>query len=162
MNEQSALALIKFFEKYNVFLRTMLNNEKEKLSALLSNSLPRIEHSILTAQADAKQMDSMEKKRMTLQQNVGCGGYTLEQLIDELPSDMRARMSELCDEVRSAVEEIRFHNEKSMDVARTNVRRINPDALAAQPKQSGPVNPYTKAKQDHEPDPTASILKTKA
>ncbi|MEG0339234.1 MAG: hypothetical protein RR573_04895 [Oscillospiraceae bacterium] len=161
MNEQSAATLLGFLEQYSTFLQSMLDNEKEKLAALLSNSLPRIEHCILTAQADTKQLENLEKKRMTLQQNIGCGGYTLEQLVNEVPDNTRARMSDLCAQVRNTVDEIRFHNDKSMDIARTNVKQINPDALEAQPKRDAAHNPYTKAKNAKQADDTVSILETK-
>ena len=160
MNEQQATALLGFLEQYAAFLNTMVQNEKEKLAALLSDSLPRIEHAILTAQADTKQMDSLEKKRLALQEKLGCGGYTLRQLADATPLSLRARMDVLCSEVRANVDDIRYHNDKSMNVARTNVTRLAPDSVLAQPKTEGSENPYARAKQHGED--VATILQTKA
>ncbi|MEG2660769.1 MAG: hypothetical protein RR978_08655 [Oscillospiraceae bacterium] len=160
MNEQQAGAMLAFLEQYSAFLKTMLENEKEKLTALLSNSLERIEHSILTAQADAKQLESMEQKRMSLQIKLGCPGYTLQQVAAATPISMRARMDVLCSEVREDVDEIRYHNDKSMNVARTNITKLNPDSDLAKPKaEHGTENPYARA--NHVAD-TTSILETKA
>ena len=55
--------LFSFLEDYADFLAHMVRDEQEKLSSLLSNSLPRIEAAIATAQANSKQMENFELSR---------------------------------------------------------------------------------------------------
>lgn len=159
ITEQQATTMLAFLEQYSAFLTAMSNDEKEKLAALVSNSLERIERAILTGQANAKQMDSMEKKRMALQEELSCGGYSLNELCEATPINLRVRMSELSQSVREAISDIRFNNDKSMSVARSNIIQVNPEAVLASVKQEG-TNPYARAK-NKEHDQT-SILTTKA
>lgn len=162
MEEHQATAVLGFIEQYAAFLNSMANNEKEKLAALVSNNLERIERAILTAQADAKQLENLEKKRMALLSENGCGGFTLAQLCEATPIALRARMSELCQSVREGIDEIKFNNTKSMGVARSNIIQVNPDAVLTTVKGETAHNPYARAQsKEHESD-SAQMLTKKA
>lgn len=162
MEEHQATAMLGFIEQYAAFLNTMANNEKEKLAALVSNNLERIERAILTAQADGKQLENLEKKRMALQAENGCGGYSLAQLCEATPIVLRARMSELCQSVREGIEEIKFNNTKSMGVARTNIIQVNPDAVLTTVKNEQSHNPYTRAQNKEHEGENVQMLTKKA
>ncbi|MDD3428663.1 MAG: hypothetical protein PHG02_01490 [Oscillospiraceae bacterium] len=157
MNELQAEELFCFFEKYAAFLYEMLQHEKEKLSALGSNSLPRIEHAITNAQADAKQMENMEQKRMELQETLGLGGKPFTDVIQSVPPQDTARFTAVLQRIQNYVDEIKFSNGKSMDMARVNLTGLNPDAAAVPPRAENANNPYAKAQLS----PQQSILETK-
>lgn len=129
--EAQAAELFVFFEKYASALHNMARDEKDKLSALLSNSLPRIEHAISTAQANTKLIENYENRRIALQQSLGCPGMTFSELLEKIPETHSLSLSSLFRQIQAAVDEIKFTNEKSMEVAHTNITRLNPETLLA-------------------------------
>lgn len=163
ITEAQAAELFIFFEKYASALHTMTRDEKEKLSALLSNSLPRIEHAISTAQANTKLIENLESKRIALQSSLGFAQLTLSQLLEEIPDTHKLSLSSLFKQIQTSVDEIKFTNEKSMAVAHTNITRMNPEALVPKPNGDGvaAVSPYS-AVRSNQGAASPSIFKTKA
>ncbi|WMJ82888.1 hypothetical protein ACS3UN_01400 [Oscillospiraceae bacterium LTW-04] len=163
ITETQAAELFAFFEKYTSALNTMARDEKEKLNALLSNSLPRIEHAISTAQANTKLIENLESKRIALQESLGCSQLTFSQLIEEIPETHKLSLSSLFRQIQSSVDEIRFTNDKSMVVAHTNITRLNPESLVPQPNSDAApsATPYSAA-LSHQGTNAPSIFKTKA
>lgn len=162
ITEAQAAELFAFFEKYASALHGVVGDEKEKLSALLSNSLPRIEHAISTAQANTKLIESYENRRIALQQDLGCPGMTFAQLLEEIPEAHRLSLSSLFRQIQASVDEIKFTNDKSMEVAHTNVTRLNPETLM--PVKLGEGVPSTKpygAVRGYQSAEPPSIFKTK-
>lgn len=162
LSSEQAQELFVFFEKYVSVLHSIAQDEKEKLDSLVSNSLPRIEHAISTAQANAKQLENFEAKRISLQASLGCAEMSLSQITELLPKSHSARVSSLFNQLEKFVDEIKFVNEKSMAVARDNMARLNPDAHILQPNEGGTVqggNPYGAA-MNHQSEPQ-SIFKAK-
>lgn len=133
ITESQAVALFAFFEKYASALHTMAQDEKEKLNALLSNSLPRIEHAISTAQANTKLIENLEIKRLAMQDRLGCGQLTFSQLLDEIPDSNKPQLSAMFKQIQAAVNQIKFTNDKSMAVANTNMTQLNPGASIPKP-----------------------------
>lgn len=163
ITEIQAAELFSFFEKYASALHTMARDEKEKLAALLSNSLPRIEQAISTAQANTKLIESLESKRIALQESLDCAQMTFSQLIEEIPDTYKLSLSSLFRQIQSSVDEIKFTNDKSMSVAHTNITRLNPDALVPKPggDNATAATSYGAARS-HQGADTLSIFKTKA
>ncbi len=163
ITEAQADELFAFFEKYASALHTMARDEREKLGALLSNSLPRIEHAISTAQANAKLIENLESKRIALQESLGFGQMAFSQLLDEVPETHKLSLSSLFRQVQASVDEIKFTNDKSMAVAHTNITRLNPEALVPKPGVEGvsATSPYGAAR-GNQVEPIPSIFKTKA
>lgn len=163
ITEAQAAELFVFFEKYASALHSMARDEKEKLGALLSNSLPRIEHAISTAQANAKLIENFENRRIALQESLGCAQMPFPQLIEEIPDTHRLSLSSLFRQIQASVDEIKFTNEKSMEVAHTNITRLNPEALVAAKPGGDSVaaaTPYSAARGYQNAD-APSIFKTK-
>ncbi len=152
-----------FIEEYTGFLERMLADEKSKLLALQSKSLAKIEQSIAVSQANAKQLENYEIKRMALQQKCGFGGLTFRKIIEGYPKDAQSPFWQMYDRFERSVGGIRFHNDKSMAVARDNMMDIDPSAVlpgAANAGGSGQAtNPYAKLKRQQ--DAQSSILETK-
>lgn len=162
LSSEQAQELFLFFEKYVSVLYSIVQDEKEKLNSLTSNSLPRIEHAISVAQANAKQIENFEAKRISLQASLGCAGMTLSQITELLPESHAVSIPSLFRQIESYVDEIRFVNEKSMTVARDNMARLNPEAHIPQPNENNAAlsnNPYEAAmSQQNRPQ---SIFKAK-
>ncbi|MBP0981933.1 MAG: hypothetical protein J5968_06975 [Oscillospiraceae bacterium] len=161
LSSEQAQEMFLFFEKYVSVLYSIVQDEKEKLNSLTSNSLPRIEHAISVAQANAKQIENFEAKRVALQAALGCEGMTLSQIVEQLPESHAVSVPSLFRQLEKYVDEIRFINDKSMTVARDNMARLNPDAPILQPSENAAQgnNPY-EAAMSHQNEPQ-SIFKTK-
>lgn len=131
LTSEQAQELFVFFEKYVSVLYSIVQDEKEKLNALTSNSLPRIEHSISTAQANAKQIENFEAKRMSLQASMGCAGMTLSQIAELAPETHAVSLPSLFKQMESYIDEIKYVNDRSMSVARENMARLSPARAAS-------------------------------
>lgn len=159
LTAEQAQELFTFFEKYVSVLYTMVADEKEKLNALVSNSLPRIEHAISVAQANAKQIESFESKRISLQASIGCADMTLSQLLEQVPESHAVSVSSLFSQMGKYIDEIKFVNDKSMAVARDNMVRLAPEAAIIQQSEGPAANPY-EAALSHQKEPQ-SVFKAK-
>ncbi len=152
-------AFLAFMAEYTDFLGRMRLDENSKLAALSSRELPRIESSIAASQANAKQLENYEAKRMTLQADAGLQGLTFRQVIDRAPPETQSGLWFLFDRFERTVADIRFLNDKSMAVARDNMIDIDPESAlpgAAAPRAN---NPYEKQRKERAGQGT--ILETK-
>ncbi len=148
-----------FLQEYTGFLEQMLDDEKSKLQALMSKDLARIEQSITTSQANAKQLENYETKRSSMQAKAGYAGQSFRQIIETFPRETQSSFWQLYDRFERSVGGIRFHNDKSMAVARDNMMAIDPSAALPGTAGRPPSNPYSKMRQAQ--DGQASILETK-
>lgn len=152
-----------FIEEYTAFLDRMLDDEKAKLIALQNKSLSKIEHNIAVSQANAKQLENYEIKRVSMQAKAGYEGMSFRQIIESYPKDAQSKFWQLYDRFERSVGGIRFHNDKSMAVAKDNMMAIDPSAVlsgSARPAGSSQTtNPYKRIKEEQ--DEQNSILETK-
>lgn len=147
-----------FVEEYTEFLERMTDDESEKLSALNSRDLERIERSIAVSQANAKRLENYEVKRISMQAKAGYEGMTFDQLIERADPMEQGWLRQLFARFERSVNEIRFRNDKSMAVARDNMLALDPEA--ALPAGKTPAqNPYAKIKK--EAGEQTNILETK-
>lgn len=149
---------INFMEEYTEFLEHMIMDEKEKLAALSSRNLPRIEHSISVSQANAMKMENNEIKRITLQNKAGFEGLSFRELIEQAAPLEKSWLTQLFTRFEKSVQEIRFHNDKSMQVARDGMMQIDPTMILPGQDDKMP-NAYRKM-QESESDKN-NILETK-
>lgn len=137
---------VAFMVDYTAFLGRMRADENDKLKALSSRELPRIEHSISVSQANAKQLQNFETRRVAMQAAAGYDGLSFRELIEKTPGNEQDRLWQLFSRFENNVAEIRFFNDKAMAVARDNMIEINPSAvLGAQPGAKA-TNPYERIK----------------
>ena len=158
-----AAEMLGFFEKYALALHAMAQDEAEKLNALMSDSLPRIEQAISAAQANTKQIESLEAKRIALQASMGCPGMTFSQLLEQVPEPYYISLSAIFAQVQASVDKIKFTNTKSMSVAQANIARLNPEApvLRSYAENHQGAKPYESARS-YQDSASTSIFKTKA
>lgn len=154
---------VDFIAEYTAFLGQMCLDEKEKLSALASKELAKIEHSISVSQANAKRLENFEAKRQVMQRDAGLEGQTFRQVIDGAPQEAREDLLRMFTQFERNVSEIRFYNDKSMGVAKDSMIEINPDMVLHSPaaqRTGGPTNPYEKIQEERRQERT-SMLETK-
>jgi hypothetical protein len=142
---------------YTAFLEGMRADENDRLAALSSRELPRIEHSIAVTQANAKQLGNLEARRQVLQAAAGYEGLSFRQVILNAPVDERDRLWRLFARFEGNVAEIRFFNDKSMAVARDNMIEIDPASVLG--AAAGANNPYARLRDERN---DRAILETKA
>lgn len=153
--EQRFDDFITLMQNYTTFLEKMLADEKDRFAALASLELPRIEHCIAVSQANAKQLQNYEAKRIETQRMAGFDGMSFRDLLQKLPLEEQGVLEPLFVRFGSMVEEIRFNNDKSMALARDNMTSISPEIIAASGGKA--PNPYDKMMQTER----GNILKTK-
>lgn len=136
-----------FVEEYTQFLEHMTVDESEKLSALGSRDLERIERSIAVSQANAKRLENYELKRIDQQARAGYGGLTFPQLVEKADPAEQGRLRQLFGRFERSVKEIRFRNDKSMAVAKDNMMSVDPEAVLPGAGAKA-QNPYARFKEE--------------
>lgn len=129
LQQKELESFLVFLQRYNSFLLKMAQDEDEKLQALVSGQLTRIEHALSTAQANAKQIENLEVKRMELQEQAGVEGMTFSQILALLPEELRAEGEALFAQFEKHLNDVKFRNGKSMDYARAHLQAIHPEAM---------------------------------
>lgn len=113
-----------FLEEYAQFLESMVESEKIKLESLLTNELKRIEQSVSSQQAVSMQIENFETRRQQLQKQAGFEDATLREIINQAnPADQQT-LRPIFDRMQRAAEEVKFLNEKSMKVVKTNLQLL--------------------------------------
>ena len=149
--------LVSFFEEYADFTAHMASSETEKLQALISNELPRIEHAIAVAQANAMKLESMELQRTRLQERAGCANMTFSQIIERAPDEEKERLRALFTRIQNCIEDIKQRNDKSVGIASANMRKFNIEITPLSTDVS-PASAYMRVQENRGNNP---ILETK-
>ena len=105
--------------------KTMLDFEQEKRQALLSDDMDRLENMIQAQQAAIMKLESLEKLRMEAQEKAGYHKLSAEEileLLDEGPD--KEALARHAGELRQTLEEIRYHNDSALEIARANIQMI--------------------------------------
>lgn len=145
-----------FLGEFTAFFGEMEQFEQHKLGVLLSGSIQDIEHAMATAQANAKQLENLENKRVALQKQAGLEGLTLRELTETATDERREQLSRDLHRLNTHVANIRFYNDKSMKVAEGNLRKT-PHA-----PYIGEATGYGTHKSDGQDAARPSMLETKA
>ena len=151
--EDSKKELYDFFEEYLLALRGMVDAEEQKLDALFSNKGDDITRAMNLSQANAMQVENIEKKREELQSEAGLGGYTFSQIIDDAEKQYKPRLAEIFKEASNLINQIKYLNTRSMRIADSNLRLmgIKPDAYIAE------TVPF----DEHKPKEPMSVINAK-
>lgn len=114
-----------FLEEYTSFLEEMARSHEEKLAAILSHDLNRLEHFISAQQAMTMRLDGLEGRRVRIQEELGCANRTLSQIIDGAPVPRKKRLQDIRKRMEAAVRDIKFYNGKALEAAKTNLKLID-------------------------------------
>lgn len=115
MNENQT-KMKQFLEEYLKTFESILKDEQEKLRNFVSFDLEKINSSISKQQANEMRIANIEKKRMDVQRQLGYAGMTFKQIIDTYED--KNEMNNLYDKINHVVNEVRFYNQKAMDIAK--------------------------------------------
>ncbi|MCI8441145.1 MAG: flagellar protein FlgN [Provencibacterium sp.] len=123
---------------YAGYFEGLAEGEKDKLDALLSHDLQRMERSIAQQQAVEKKMEQLEELRESLQQAAGFGNMTGQQIIALLNGAEKNELEQAYKRLSDAVASVKFYNQKSMDVCKQNLQLIGSEVVdpAAPPTYS--------------------------
>lgn len=134
---------IRFMSGYASYFEGLAEEEKDKLDALLSHDLQRMERSIAQQQAVEKKMEQLEELRESLQQAAGFGEMTCQQIIALLDGEEKSGLQEAYRRLTDAVASVKFYNQKSMDVCKQNLQLIGSEVV--DPAASPTYSPNQKA-----------------
>lgn len=116
-DSSSTQKLYEFLLKYAQKLEEVQKAQDLKLATLVAGSYKQLEKSISEQQAAVMAIEGLEKKRISLQQEIGFGSMTFRQILAVCDSAYKERLEEVFERISSAVMSIRFANQKAMDYA---------------------------------------------
>lgn len=111
-----------FMLEYTEFFEEIAGKEKEKLSALLSDNLKRIEACLNEHQSIVKRTEQYEKERMALQRQLGLDNKTFKEIIDDCTGEEKEQLLTLHHRLKIAVDSVKYSNKTSLQVAETNLK----------------------------------------
>lgn len=112
-----------FMVEYTDFLEETAEKEKDKLSALLSDDLKRIEHCLNEHQSTIKRTEIFEKEREKLQKSIGIGGLTLKEIIEKCSDpEEKDLLNKLYIRFKTAIDNVKHANKTSLQVAQMNLK----------------------------------------
>lgn len=111
--------------EYTVFLEESAQKEKDKLSALLSDDLTKIEQVITSEQTLEKQINGYEKNRLALLEKMGCPQKTFREVLLTLPDGEQAEMNKVFARMQKATDTIKYYNEKSLEYVKGNLKKFH-------------------------------------
>lgn len=112
--------ILSFLEEYVTFFEEMVEAEKLKLIILLSNDLRAIEENILVQQVNAKRIENMENRRITLFNALGYKNLSLKEII-ESNIEGQYELSLSYNRIDKAINQIKHFNKKSLELIRFNL-----------------------------------------
>jgi len=114
-----------FMTEYTEFLEETAEKEKDKLSALLSDDLKRIEHCLNEHQSTIKRTELYEKEREKLQKRIGIGDMTLKEIISGCKDpEEREMLEKLATRFKTAIDNVKHANKTALQVAQMNLQII--------------------------------------
>ena len=109
--------LIEFLKKYILFFQEVEQKQEEKLEALATGKIGRIEEMIVMQQALSKQMENMEQARLALFRETGYETKTFREVIEAAVGTDKKELTDLNGQLEASIGNIRFLNEKCMKLA---------------------------------------------
>ncbi len=106
-----------FMADYAEFFENVREQEKEKLEALLSNDLPRMQKSLSEQQIVLKKAEAMEKKRLAMLKEIGCENLPLREVAARFDGEEKQRIISSGIRLDRAVKSIQYFNRKALEIA---------------------------------------------
>ncbi len=111
-----------FMLGYTEFFEETAEKEKEKLSALLSDDLKRIESCLNEHQSVIKRTEQYEKERQEMQKRLGFADMTFREIINICQGEEKEQLQSLYQRFKIAIESVKHSNKTSLQVAETNIK----------------------------------------
>ena len=126
MKQESALnAFFDHLEEYNGFLEKVVEEQNQKIEALLTHDTEVLERSVARQQAISMQMSVFEDRRLQLQAQAGLKGLTFTQIEERLGPGEGQRVRSCRTRMQDLVSQIRFLNDRAMRLVETNLQVLN-------------------------------------
>lgn len=109
--------LIEFMEVYTCFFEQVESKQEEKLEALLSGDLKKVEGAIVMQQALDKQITNMEQQRIETFMRLGIPEKTFRELVEENQGENKKALGNLFERLDRSIGNIRFLNKKAIKLA---------------------------------------------
>ncbi len=132
--------LYSFLSEYNEFLKEAEQKENEKLQALLSNDVKRVETVIAEHQFTVKKMQDFEQKRIELFILENIEGLSFKEVVNSFEGEERKKLKAVYDEFSLRVKNIKDYNSKSLEIANLNLKIM--DELNMNSQQVSDANCY--------------------
>lgn len=113
-----------FMLEYTEFFEETAVKEREKMCALLSDDLSRIEKCLNEHQTTLKKTELFEERREKLQEKIGLAGKSFRQIIAMTDGDEHESLRKLYNRFKVAVDNVSHSNKTSLQIAETNMRII--------------------------------------
>lgn len=113
-----------FMLEYTEFFEETAAKEREKMCALLSDDLSRIEKCLNEHQTTIKKTEHYEAEREKLQARLGVGGKSFRQILAMVDGDEHDMLKKLYNRFKAAVDNVSHSNKTSLQIAETNMRII--------------------------------------
>lgn len=114
--------IYEFMTEYTSFLKDAEEKEKEKLSALLSNDVKRVESVMSEYQFIIKKMQSFEERRQILFLDENIKDMNIKEIPSLFEGEQKTALEKLCMEFVFSVDNIKQYNSKSLEIADMNLR----------------------------------------
>lgn len=109
-------------QEYISFLDQMIETQKTQLEAVLSKQIKQVEKSVASLQTFLMKLDSMEKKRMDLQEQAGYGDMTFRQIIENIPDAQKYELQTLFETMEKRVSDIAYYNSKAQEKVKLDLQ----------------------------------------
>lgn len=106
-----------FMKRYLSFFEVVKDNERNKMEALLSNDLKKIESAMSQHQSDVKKIEILEKQRRELSIELGFGERDFKQVCELFEGEEKKVLSDLRASLQNTVKNIKYLNKKSIEIA---------------------------------------------
>ena len=118
---------IEYLGEYADFLESMIEEQNDKLEALLSHDIPTIERSVARQQVLTIRMDQLEQGREKRIYKKPMHPYTrfLLQAVPSMDPEQAQKILDCHERMSRAIEQIKFLNEKAMHLVETNLQLVN-------------------------------------
>ena len=114
--------IYKFMTEYVSFLKETEIKEQEKLAALLSNDVRRVESVMSEYQFIIRKMQDFENNRQILFLDEGIADIKLKEIAALFEGDEKENLEKICEEFILASDNIKQYNSKSLEFADMNLR----------------------------------------
>lgn len=113
-----------FMLEYTEFFEDTAAKEREKMSALLSDDLKRIEKCLNEHQSTIKKTEHYEYERQKLLEKLGLSNKSFRQIIDMAEGDEREHLKKIYERFKIAVDNVSHSNKTALQIAETNMKII--------------------------------------
>lgn len=114
-----------FMGEYISLFDEVKQHEKNKMQALLSNDLKKIESAMQVYQTDIKKIELVEKQRRELFSSLGFGEKTFEEIANDFDGDDKYGLLKMRSQLQGIVRDIQYLNQKSMEIANIQLGYYN-------------------------------------